>query len=494
MTPDAITQRKKLPLPFRRGGTTWQLALLSVAVSASAFYISTGLGTFWPAAWIAPVPILVLAVRTTKRTAMLAASAAYFLGSLNLLAYLAEVVPVGLVVVLLLVPALAFGGAVLVFRFAARRLPPWVAGFAFPAAWVSYEFLLSLISPHGTAPSLAYSQADLLPLVQIASLSGIWGITFLLTLIPAALSIAWARGTYRALAPAVAISLLVFMYGVFRLQERPRQPVVRVGLAATDRGIVAAFNTKNASRAIAVARAYAERIAWCAAKGAQVVILPEKLVGVTPADSEQVLKVFSDAARAGNVTLVAGLNRIAIPAPRNVAIVFGPDGKVLAEYEKHHLLAGPETGYKAGTDPVVFAAPGGSWGVAICKDMDFPNWSRRYGQRGVTVLAVPAWDFVRDAHLRSRTAAVRGVEQGFAIARTAQQGVLTLSDGYGRVVVEKASSTAPEALLVGDISPGRGATPYTRLGDWFAWVNVLILPALLAGAAVSGSSANAKPN
>jgi len=126
--------------------------------------------------------------------------------------------------------------------------------------------------------------------------------------------------------------------------------------------------------------------------------------------------------------------------------------------------------------------------------MDFPNWSRRYGQRGVTVLAVPAWDFVRDAHLRSRMAAVRGVEQGFAIARTAQQGVLTLSDGYGRVVVEKASSTAPEALLVGDVSPGRGATPYTRLGDWFAWVNVLILPALLARAAISGSSANAKLN
>jgi apolipoprotein N-acyltransferase len=466
----------------------WMLAVLSVAVSASAFYVSTGLGTFWPAAWIAPVPILVLAAGTTKRAATLAAFAAYFLGSLNLFAYLTEVVPFVLVVVLLLVPAVAFAGAVLVSRFAVRRLAPWVAGFAFPTAWVSYEFFLSLISPHGTALSLAYSQADVLPLVQIASLSGIWGITFLLTLTPSALAVAWTRRTYRGLAPAVAISLVVFAYGVSRLQERPQQPGVRVGLAAADRGVGTAFNTESESRALAVARAYANRIARLAHEGAQVVVLPEKLVGVTPADSEKVLNLFSDAARAGHVTLVAGLNRIAIPVPRNVAIVFAPDGKVLAEYEKHYLLPGPETGYKVGTDPVVFAAPGGSWGVAICKDMDFPTWSRGYGKRGVTMLAVPAWDFVRDAHLRSRMAVVRGVENGFAIARTAQQGVLTLSDPYGRILAEEASSTVPQAMLVRDISPGPGATLYTRYGDWFGWVNVLILAALLARAAVHQAS------
>jgi hypothetical protein len=99
-----------IPVPFPSSGRTWLFALLSVAVSASAFYVSTGLGTFWPAAWIAPVPVLVLAAGATRRTALVAASAAYFLGSLNLITYLVEVVPAGLVVVLLAIPAPAAVG------------------------------------------------------------------------------------------------------------------------------------------------------------------------------------------------------------------------------------------------------------------------------------------------------------------------------------------------------------------------------------------------
>ena len=95
---------------------------------------------------------------------------------------------------------------------------------------------------------------------------------------------------------------MVFAYGVLRIQERPRQPAVRIGLAATDRGIGTAFNTENEGRALPVARAYADRTARLAHEGAQVVILPEKLVGVTPADSEKVLNVFSAAARARSLS------------------------------------------------------------------------------------------------------------------------------------------------------------------------------------------------
>jgi apolipoprotein N-acyltransferase len=91
-------------------------------------------------------------------------------------------------------------------------------------------------------------------------------------------------------------------------------------------------------------------------------------------------------------------------------------------------------------------------------------------------------------------AVVRGVENGFAVARTAQQGLLTVSDAYGRVLAEEASSTTPEAVLVRGISPGPGATLYTRHGDWFGWVNLLMLAALLARAATSTSLAKSEPN
>jgi apolipoprotein N-acyltransferase len=127
-------------LPARRRGTAWPL-VLSVAVSASAFYASTGLDSFWPAAWIAPIPVLVLAARTDKWAAAVAAFGAYFLGSLNLFTYLTEVMPVPIALTVLVTPAVAFGGTVLVSHFATQHLTPWSAVFVFPAAWV-YEFLL----------------------------------------------------------------------------------------------------------------------------------------------------------------------------------------------------------------------------------------------------------------------------------------------------------------------------------------------------------------
>jgi len=160
-------------------------------------------------------------------------------------------------------------------------------------------------------------------------------------------------------------------------------------------------------------------VARLAAAGAQVIVLPEKFVGVTPADSDAIQQVFSEAARAGRVRLVAGFNRFRGAPPRNEAVVFAPDGHVILQYEKHSMLPGPETGYGIGGAPGLFPASGAQWGVAICKDMDYPSWLRGYGQRGVRILAVPAWDFTIDGRLHSRMALVRGVEEGFTMARSA---------------------------------------------------------------------------
>jgi len=46
MTSFTPAPRKGFPLPARRRGTGWPLVFLSVAVSASAFFASTGLGSF----------------------------------------------------------------------------------------------------------------------------------------------------------------------------------------------------------------------------------------------------------------------------------------------------------------------------------------------------------------------------------------------------------------------------------------------------------------
>jgi apolipoprotein N-acyltransferase len=470
--------------------------LAAIALSAAAYYVSIGLGGFWPAVWIAPIPILVVAARRRAMIAALLGFAAYFLGSLNLLTFLAQVMPLPILVALLAAVSLISAASVLSARLAIQGLPVWIAPFAFPFTWTGLEFALSLISPHGTALSLAYTQTDVLPLLQIASITGLWGLTFLVTLGPSAIATAWVRRAPRALAPAALIFLVVFTFGAYRLRHAPSPAPVRVGLAATDENIATAAATRDPVRAVAVALGYADRIDRLAAGGARVIVLPEKFVGITWTDSPAVLSVLADAARSARATVVAGVNRVDTPA-RNVALVFRPDGGIETEYEKHHLLPGAETGYRIGTTPGFFAPPvaaAGSpfpvddalWGVQICKDLDFTEWSRRYSQQGARILAVPAWDFVRDARLHARMALMRGVENGFALARSAEQGLLTLSDAYGRIVAETSSGAERDALLVGDLAPGPGATFYTQWGDWFGWLALCAAAVLLMWAGLMG--------
>lgn len=113
--------------------------------------------------------------------------------------------------------------------------------------------------------------------------------------------------------------------------------------------------------------------------------------------------------------------------------------------------------------------------AAICKDMDFPELARDHAQAGVEVMLVPAWDFVRDAWFHQRMAVMRGVEGGYAVIRTAQDGLATVSDDRGRVLAAEHSWSSPEVLLTAEVTPGPGGTLYSGTGDWFGWQNVLLL-------------------
>jgi apolipoprotein N-acyltransferase len=465
----------------------------AVLLGALCFHLSTGLGTTWPLAWLAPVGVLAVAFARSWRMAAFVGFAAHFLGSLALVGYLGGLVPLPIVLGILAATSLTFAAAVLLARLAFLRLPPSVAVCAFPSAWTSIEFLTAQLSPHGTFLNLAYSQVDCLPLLQVASVTGLWGVSFLVTLVPSALAAAWVRRAPPVLvAPAVAV-VLALGFGSSRLRTPPSGAPIRVGLAATDERVGVVFETRDPAVAGAAVRGYADRVARLASLGASVVVLPEKMVGITPESSPQVVAALGDAARDGRVTLVAGLNRVAIAPPRNVALVYGPDGSLQTEYDKRHMLPGPETGYLVGERPGLFDAHGARWGVAICKDMDFPPWSRAYGRAGVQVLAVPAWDFVVDGRLHSRMAVVRAVENGFALVRTAMEGRLLVTDAYGRVLAEDRTDGKPEALLVASVPPGPGTTFYARAGDWFGWLSVAALVALVAASLVRARSEPASP-
>jgi apolipoprotein N-acyltransferase len=462
---------------------SWLCILLTVLAVGAIYYFSLGLNGLGPLVWIAPIPIILLAFDLTPRTAMAMAFSAFLLGRLTLFSYLAQLMPIGIVIVSLVIPAIAFALAILTTRYAVLYFKHWSTIFVFPAVWTSYEYLLSVVSPHGTAGSLAYTQIDILPLVQIVSLTGLWGVTFLLTLIPACIAVAWhLRRNKKQAVPALVIplflGLLSLCFGWVRLAQPISGQSIRVGLAATDTTI-RYFRTANSKEALPVVQAYARRINNLAARGAKVIVLPEKFVGVTPAYADDVYRILREAARNNHVAVIAGLNRIGTEHSMNEAVVFSPEGQVVAEYNKIHLVPGFESRYQAGTKPAEFSFFTTTAGVAICKDMDFPGLLSQYARDGVGIVFVPAWDFGQDRQWHARMAMMRGIEGGFAVARSAQNGLLTVSDHLGRMLAEDKSSREADVLLVSDIQPGPGVTFYSMSGDWMAWLNLLFLMLLL---------------
>ena len=154
------------------------LAAPCLAISAALFFLGTGLAPLWPLTWLAPIPVLWAASRLSARQAFFVATAAYALGFLNEWSYLRVVLPTWIVSSFLVSSACLFAVGVLLFRMGVVRGKLWQAALVFPAFWASAEFSIAVLSIHGTFGNISYSQMNFLPILQIASITGIWGISF----------------------------------------------------------------------------------------------------------------------------------------------------------------------------------------------------------------------------------------------------------------------------------------------------------------------------
>ena len=448
----------------------WMGAAATI-LSGAAWWFGTGLHPQAWLTWLAPLPLLLLAPRLRWQTAALAALCAGACAGLNLWHYLRNIIglplPVGVIVAL--APAMTFALALLLLRRLWLLRQYAAAVVAFPSLWVALDYATLRGSPHGTFGSLAYSQLDLLPFVQVASLAGIWGASFFLLLAPAALAVGIMPGPDRrqrfaAAGAAFLLLAAVFAFGFARLQAAPSGSM-RIGLASMPGKLQPALDSAEGQ---AMLKRYLAAIDSLAAQGAQVVVLPETVL----AASQAAIPEFAASAARNKVTINAG---VAV-GDRNMALAFAPGAAAPVGYAKHHLIPGLESQYQPGRDYAML--PGTRTGLAVCKDMDFHDTGRAYSDRDADLLLVPAWDFKADGRMHSRMAVMRGIENGFAIARAALHGHLTLSDDRGRIIAET-SDQHGDATLIGTLPLHASRTLYARWGDWFAWLDLALLGATL---------------
>ncbi|NEX94413.1 carbon-nitrogen hydrolase family protein [Caulobacter sp. 17J65-9] len=458
-------------------------ALAAVAVGVVLRFV-VGLTPVWWLVWLAPAPLLALAFRNRASDARWMVALAALIATSTNFSYYRLVAPLEFAVLAVVGQAALWFAVVMATRRVVLACKAWWTVFAYPVFWVAADTLMAALLPDGNWASLAYSQADILPLLQLTSLFGVPGLLFLVALVPSALALGLAFGRdlrhgWRAYAVTLALVVAATVFGTVRLQTPAAGNAVSIGIASIDDAIGLQASGPYTAR---ILDAYDRKVAALASRGAEVVVLPEKIALLPSASAEAWRARFSAMARANKVWLEAGVGLDEGGRQLNLAWLFDPNGELTDQYQKHYL-APPERGrYVPGTDFSVRSIGGAKYGLAVCKDMHFAALGRAYGARGASVVLVPAWDFnYADAWMESRTTVTRGVENGYTVVRASREGLLTVSDPYGRVLAETSSRPLPGAdLLVRAPVSAPVPTLYTQIGDVVGWACVLLAAALAA--------------
>jgi apolipoprotein N-acyltransferase len=374
---------------------------------------------------------------------------------------------------------------------------------------VSAEFVFSRwVTPYGSWASLAYTQSEQLALLQLASLTGVTGISFLMAWFASV--VAWmlrpgqvtgrrvkAGGTF------AVVMLAVLVFGQLRLATDSTQDSVRAAalgpsapivdeleqlLLPVRRGEEVSDSTLPAIEAVATrlnedllrrtrreARAGARLIAWSETAGRLFV-----------SDEEEFLARASRLAGEERVVLLLGLgvwHPDRSPPFENKVVAIDATGTVAWQYHKAHPIIGAESSIiDKGTGSMLsLDEEYGRVGAVICHDLDFPSLLQQASADRIGLVVAPSADWSVIAVLHARMAVFRAVENGFTLLRPTSRGRSIAVDTRGRVIARL--DFAGDAM-VADVSAVPVRTVYGMVVDLFSWLclaGLVLLPFTLTG-------------
>ena len=470
-------------------------------------------------AWVAFIPLL-WAISREDRPAWAAVHGgafglSFFLvdvnwvyGTLTVYGHFAAITAVlvfaGMVLVLSMFPA---GFALIVAILRDRGLSSHIVA---PFAWIVVEYVRAMILTGFPWNLVGYSQMDNLILVQIADFTGVYGISFVILLVNAALwellrslfgkePIPW-----RVIAVAGALLVCTIGYGHVMLNRFPTtersSQEYRIGILQGN----IAQDVKWASAARPYTFAIYKTLGRIAEKqGARLVVWPETSVPVLFGGADP------DWKKAGEISEKIGLPMlIGAPStegdadrPRYYNSAFLVEGThIRSRYDKIHLvpfgeympltwllplgpgIAAREADYSPGDTMTVMHVDGcPPFSVLICYEAIFPELAReavRNGARMLVNITNDGW-FARSAapYQHLAMARMRSIENRVWLLRAANTGISAAVDPTGRVVTHLPLDK-DGVIVVGVPSPAEGGSFYSRYGDIFALGCIALVAAM----------------
>ncbi len=494
------------------------LALLS-GVLLTLPFLSFSLG---PVAWIALVPLLAaISGRTFREGFMLGglAGAVWAYGSVY---WLHLVTVPGYLVLggyLALYPALWAGWT---GRVASRR-PGWL-WWAAPAFWTALELLRTYLFTGFPWNLLGTSQVRSLPLIQISSLTGVYGVGFLLVLVNAAIA-SGALFLYRrgkagrgnpvppaGIIPAAILLTAALFYGRQSLNEGPAETGGEPLAVTLIQGSIRQEVKWVPGLAPAHLRTHLDLSRRALAAGSDLLIWPESALPYYLEEQPVIRRQLAQLLSGGGAYLLLGGDYRNPSGMYNSAYLLDPAGGVEQRYDKVHLVPfGEYTPLKSifpflgrvvpweedftpGREYPLFAlsglpgrtSPAPRIGILICFEDIFPGPSRKMARKGAGLLVNitnDAWFGRTPAPFQHAAASVfRAVENRVYLARAANTGYSCVIDPRGRIVGEVADREGKKLFVPGwttvPVRPRALPSFYRRHGDVFSWGCVAL--ALLA--------------
>jgi len=491
---------------MRVGFSHFLAAIFSGLVMAAAF-------PKWDYNFLLPVGLIPLlwAIRGKSRNAAfwlgLVSGLAFYCGLLYWIVYVTTVFG-GLPVLLGVGVLLVLAGYLSLYRALWALGVNWAAArghslmwFA-PAFWVALELGQTYIISGFPWEVLGNGAYRFPLLLQLADITGVYGLSFLLALVNVSLFVMLVadqgRGPRFRHLSVVAVLVLVWVgYGHYRLgevdQRMAQAPKMKVAVV---QGNIKQGDKWKKEMVQTTLERYGELTRQV--KGARLVVWPETAAPFfflrTPQFSAQVQEI----AKESRAYLLFGAPAWELTPQGetffNRAYMLSPQGEVVGYYDKAHLVPYGEYvplkrylpflgkmvsmvgDFAEGPVGKVVDLPEGPVGPLICYESIFPYLSRPQVENGARLLVNitnDAWYGTTSApHQSLAIAVVRSVESHVAMARAANTGISAFIDPAGRILWQSGLFVpAAEAM---DLPLLTGGTLYTRYGDWFAWLCVIL--------------------
>jgi apolipoprotein N-acyltransferase len=357
------------------------------------------------------------------------------------------------------------------------------------------------VSPGG---SLGYSQAEVLPVVQVAAWTGVYGVSFALAALNAALAEAFValragRLVRRAwiglaLAGALLIAVIGSGFAALRGADDPgASDGVEIALVQADLDPAARWGEQGPYNTLEVhLRMTAELLAE---RAPAIVFWPEAALTFFLEQETLYRDAIAKLLASSGTELVVGAPRSEGPdGPpyRNSIYVMAATGELRARYDKEYLLPFMEY-FPVGIDMLrrsfgrlrVFSSGGetgplptraGLAGILVCNEGMLPQFAAERVAAGAEYLVNPSNDgwIPHPSYLGQQfdMVAMRAIEQRMYLVRVSDVGPSAIVDPWGRVPARTEPLT--RGVLRGRIRPARERSLYGRTGDVFAVACALV--------------------